>query len=260
MRLSTPSSRRKVMLIASAVNVVAMIDMPAIPGMITSRFFWSPAKIAPKSSRKISGNANEKNAADGLRQNIRRSRRHWRYASTTVSGIAHLLAGVGGQLEVDVLERRTADREVLQRRAARERRARELMQQRRRVGDLALLQHAVLVAPGDAVARRRGAELSGRALGDDPPGLDDRDPIAQRLRLVEVVRRQQDGLAQVLQRADRAPGVAPRRRVEAGRRLVEEDQLGVADQREGQVEPALLAARERPDPSVGLLAQAGDLD
>jgi hypothetical protein len=30
--------------------------------------------------------------------------------------------------------------------------------------------------------------------------------------------------------------------VEAGRRLVEEDELGVADEREREVEPALLAA------------------
>ena len=96
------------MFIASAVNVVAMIVMPAMPGTITSRFFWSPEKIAPNSSRKISGRTKLKNAAVGLRQNIRRSRRYWRQARATVSGTAHLLAGVGGQLEVDVLERRAA--------------------------------------------------------------------------------------------------------------------------------------------------------
>ena len=68
-----------------------------------------------------------------------------------------------------------------------------------------VVQLAVLVAPGHAVARRRRAELAGRALGHDPPLLDDRHAVAQRLRLVEVVRRQQDRLAEVLQRADRPP-------------------------------------------------------
>src|SRR6185436_6103893 len=48
--------------------------------------------------------------------------------------------------------------------------------------------------------------------------------------------------------------------VEAGRRLVEENQLGVADQRQPEVEPAALAAREPPDPLVPLLLQADELD
>ena len=45
---------------------------------MTSSVFWSPEKIAPKRKRKSSGRMKEKNAAVGLRQNIRRSRRHWR--------------------------------------------------------------------------------------------------------------------------------------------------------------------------------------
>ena len=43
------------MLKASAVNVVAMIAMPAMPGTITLRFSWSLAKTAPNSARRISG-------------------------------------------------------------------------------------------------------------------------------------------------------------------------------------------------------------
>ena len=58
-------------------------------------------------------------------------------------------------------------------------------------------------------------------------------------------------------RASAGCGSSPRRcaarRVEAGRRLVEEEQLRVADEREPEVEAALLAARERaaraPPPS-----------
>ena len=58
-------------------NVVAMIDMPAMPGIRTFKSSWLPLKIAPKSARKSSGSRKLKNAALGLRQNIRRSRRYW---------------------------------------------------------------------------------------------------------------------------------------------------------------------------------------
>src|SRR5690242_13787096 len=198
MRLSTPCSRRNVMFIASALNVVDMTLMPAMPGTITSRLCWLPPKIAPNSARKSSGRKKLKNAADGLRQNIRRSRRYWcqaRVASLTggrLLGLGRRLGplgdGLGGQLEVDVLERRARDRQVPERLAPCERGARELVQQRGRVLGLARGEVAGLVAPRDAVARRPGAERGGRALRDDPPLLDDRDAVAQRLRLVEVVR------------------------------------------------------------------------
>src|SRR5919199_3560570 len=114
MRFSTPCSRRNVRFIASALNVVDMTLMPAIPGTMTFRFSWSPPKIAPNRARNSSGRKKLKNAADGLRQNIRRSRRYWRHARTAPSatgrrllgGLGRLLGRLGGQLEVDVLERR----------------------------------------------------------------------------------------------------------------------------------------------------------
>ena len=43
-----------------------------------------------------------------------------------------------------------------------------------------------------------------------------------------------------------------------GRRLVEEDELGVADEREGEVQAPLLAAGQRARDVVGLLVQAGE--
>ena len=67
------------------------------------------------------------------------------------------------------------------------------------------------------------------------------------------------GLAQRAQRADRLPGGAPRLGVEAGGRLVEEDQLGVADQRQREVQSPQLPAGEPPAAHVGLLAQAREL-
>src|ERR687883_1715241 len=64
-----------------------------------------------------------------------------------------------------------------------------------------------------------------RALGDDRAASDDNDPVGQELRLLEVVRREEDRLAELAQAGDDVPRAAPRDRVEPGRRLVEEDEL-----------------------------------
>src|SRR6185312_6919934 len=101
--------------------------IPAMPGTMTFRSFCEPANTAPKSARKMSGRAKLKNAALGLRQNIRRSRRYWRQTSAA-SDTAGLLL-LGGQLEVDVLERRACDAQVAQRHPARERGGGQLVQQ-----------------------------------------------------------------------------------------------------------------------------------
>ena len=87
-----------------------------------------------------------------------------------------------------------------------------------------------------------------------------RDAVGELLRLVEVVRRQQHRLAERAQRADHLPRRAPRGRVEARRRLVEEDEIGVADERDAEVEPALLAAGERLHARVALLVEPDELD
>ena len=52
--------------------------------------------------------------------------------------------------------------------------------------------------------------------------------------------------AVALERSDDLPGGPPRLRVHAGGRLVQEDQLRPADQRQRQRQPLLLAAGERP--------------
>src|SRR3954468_21019036 len=126
MRLSTPDSRRNVRLKASAENVVDSTAMPAMPGTMTSRSSWLPEKIAPKKARKSSGSRKLKNAALGLRQNSLRSRRNCLQVRATSDLI-------GGQLQVDVLQRRARDLEGLERLAACERRAGQLVQCARRV-------------------------------------------------------------------------------------------------------------------------------
>src|ERR1700752_5304903 len=118
-RFRTPCSRRKGMLNASAVNVVDITLIPAMPGISTFRSCWLPCRIAPKNARNRSGSRKLKNAALGFRQNRRRSSRYWRHARiATESFIARV---PGGQLEVDVLERRPRDQQPLEPVAARER-------------------------------------------------------------------------------------------------------------------------------------------
>src|SRR4051812_34451942 len=254
MRLSTPASRRYVRLKASAENVVASTLIPAIPGTMTSRSFWLALKIAPNSARKSSGSRKLKNAALGLRQNSRRSRRYWRQVSATSDLI-------GGELKVDLLERRADDLEFLEALAAGQRLAGQLVQEGGRIFGDPLVVLAARVAPRHAHAPRRvDPELARRALGEDAAALDDRHAVGERLGLVEVVRRQQDRLAEVAERADGLPGGAAGRGVEAGRRLVEEHQLGVADEREPEVEPPLLAARQGAGPRVLLALQPDEGD
>src|SRR5204863_9787692 len=59
---------------------------------------------------------------------------------------------------------------------------------------------------------------------------------------------------------DHLPGLAAGGGIEPGSRLVEEQQLGVADQGDGDIEAALLAAGELARPIVGLLLEPGELD
>ena len=110
---------------------------------------------------------------------------------------------------------------------------------------------------GDAAGRAVAvAERGGRALGDDAPARDHRDPVREPLGLLEVVRGEDDRLAELAQPLDHLPSGAPRRRVEAGGRLVQEHELGVADECEGDVDAALLAARQPAAAAVAHLGQA----
>src|SRR5438270_14057989 len=116
-----------------------MTLMPAIIGTRRLSWCWLPLSAAPAPARISSGSMKLKKAALGLRQNMRRSRRYWRQLSASASGI-------GGELQVDVLERRSRDRQLLQALAAGERRAGQLAQQRGRVVGLVLYELAFGVA------------------------------------------------------------------------------------------------------------------
>ena len=108
-----------------------------------------------------------------------------------------------------------------------------------------------LVAPAEALRRAGGDDLARRH---------HRDAVGEELRLVHEVRRQEDRLAGLAQRADRRPGVAPRVRVEAGRRLVEEQHVGVADEAEREIQPPALAAGQLAGLRVRLGVELDELD
>ena len=104
------------------------------------------------------------------------------------------------------------------------------------------------------------AQLLGCARRHDPTGGHHGDAIGEVLRLVHVVRRQKDGLTEGGEVPHDLPRLPSGGRVEAGRRFVEEEQVRVAGEGDGDVEAALLAARELQDPGVALLAQADETD
>ena len=121
---------------------------------------------------------------------------------------------------------------------------------------------AVPVLVGDPVGCAAGRRAKGArcSLDDDSSILDDGHAIGESLRLVEIMGGQQHGLTKCLERVDRLPGVATGRGVEPGGGFVEEDQLGIADQRQRQIEPAHLPAGQRAGHRVLLALKAGQRD
>jgi hypothetical protein len=83
-----------------------------------------------------------------------------------------------------------------------------------------------------------------RTLRDDAAVIEYHDLIAQQLGLFHVVGREDDGLALRLDRLHQLPEVAPRLRIESGCRLIEEQHVGVVDERDGKQQPLLLSAGE----------------
>src|SRR3954468_192034 len=135
----------------------------------------------------------------------------------------------------------------------------QAVEERSRVFGLDLPSLTVL-EPGDAIGRAARRELRRRPLRHDHAVLHDRHAVGQLLRLLEVVRREEQRLPQLAQRLDHLPGGTPGGRVEAGGRFVEEDQLRVADQRQREVEPPELPAGELVGARVELLLEADERD
>ncbi len=99
-------------------------------------------------------------------------------------------------------------------------------------------------------ARSHALDLRGRTLADDLSLVDDDDPMSQCIGLLEIVRRQQHRLAALGQRADLLPETAPRLNVHPDGRLIEEDQIGVATQRQTEEHALLLPSAQLAEHSV----------
>src|ERR671935_790555 len=96
---------------------------------------------------------------------------------------------------------------------------------------------------------------------DDLAGMDDRDAVAEPLRLVEVVRRHEDRhLGARPQSGDHVEQLGSDPRVESHRRLVEEQHTRVGDESARDLESAPLAAAERGDGTFDEIGQAEDRD
>ena len=102
----------------------------------------------------------------------------------------------------------------------------------------------------------RRLQLARRALGDHLAVVDHRDPVGELVGLVEVLGGEQDRRALGGERADDVPHLVAAARVEAGGRLVEEEQLGRDDDAGGDVEPAAHAAGVVLDLPAGRVGRA----
>ncbi len=95
---------------------------------------------------------------------------------------------------------------------------------------------------------------------DAPAVVHDDEPVAELLGLVHVVRRDDERDALALEAVEPVPQHVPGLRVQAGRGLVEEEDLGVVDERPRDGEPALHPARERLDAVVAALGELGEVE
>ena len=92
------------------------------------------------------------------------------------------------------------------------------------------------------VAPRRAFSSPGVPSAMTTPVVDDHDLVGEPVGLLEVLGGQEERGAPANELLDHAPEVAPALRVEAGRRLVEEQHRRAVHERGGEVEPAAHAA------------------
>jgi hypothetical protein len=95
--------------------------------------------------------------------------------------------------------------------------------------------------------------------GDHPSGIDDAQAVAI-LGLLHEMRRHQHRDAALGQAADTRPEFASHERIDARRRLVEEQDLRFVQQRASQRQPLLEAERQRPRFQVGDRREVEALD
>ena len=113
--------------------------------------------------------------------------------------------------------------------------------------DLGALVHDDL----DPLTALLGLEGIGGAAGDDLPVVVAGDGVGQLVGLLQVLRREQERRPVPDETADDLPHPEPAARIEAGRRLIEEEQPRPADEGAAEVQPSPHAARIGLDHPVG---------
>ena len=97
-----------------------------------------------------------------------------------------------------------------------------------------------------------------RADGDQPAAIHDGDAVAEPLGLFHEMRGEHERLAFLRQAAQALPDEVPCLRVEAGGRLVHDEKQRIVDQRAGERQSPLHAAREHVDAGIGPSGEAGE--
>src|SRR5439155_9374757 len=105
------------------------------------------------------------------------------------------------------------------------------------------------------LAAELGDQLRRRAQGDDFAVIDDGDAVAETLGFIHVVRREQNSPSLRSEAAQDVPELPARLRIEPGRRLVEKEQLRVADEGARVGQPLPLPAGELYNIRIRFLGQ-----
>ena len=105
-----------------------------------------------------------------------------------------------------------------------------------------------------------GLQLTGRALGDDEPVVDHRQPLGQDVGLLQVLGGEEQRRAVGHELADHVPEVVAAARIEARRRLVEEEDAWSVHERGREVEAAPHAAGVGLDRTVGGVGEGEALE
>ncbi len=126
----------------------------------------------------------------------------------------------------------------------------------RRVRRAAAVRHA----QRQHLAADAGLQLVRGALGDHPAAVDHGDRVCQAVGLIQVLRREQQGGSLGHQLADDVPHLQSAARVQARRRLVEEQNLRAPDETGTQVQSPAHAAGVRLGHAVGRVRQLEALE
>ena len=103
-------------------------------------------------------------------------------------------------------------------------------------------------------------EIGRRAGGDDAAVIDEHDAIAEPLRFLHVVRAVENGRAGRGLFAHGGEDALARLRIDADRRLVEQEHARCMQEGAGEIEAPLHAAGEGRDDVVGALGETGDVE